>query len=158
MKPFRILLPALTALALVLAACHNRKQEAATTAAPAPTVRIVPGQAPQASELAMMMRAMTAFADSTRLRIAQGRELPPFPDQFRKLMTAEATPGMKDPKAFDPFAHAWLYHLDALYKAPETERTGVFNTLVQTCAGCHTTMCPGPLVKIKKLGLPAKAD
>ncbi len=141
---------------LVVAACSSRQKETAGTAVPhhREQIHIVQGEQPSTSELALLMREMTAFADSSRGLIAQGRELPPFPEQFRKLMTAEATPGMKDPKTFDPFAHAWLYHLDALYKAPEAERPGVFNTLVQTCAGCHTTMCPGPLVKIRKLGLP----
>ena len=157
---------------LLLLACGTRKQETAAIVPPATTapaeeppavqpppaehVTIVKGDAPATSELALLMRAMTAFADSTRLRVAQGRELLPFPEKFKTLKTAEATPGMKDPKVFDAYDLAWLHHLDALYKAPEPERAGVFNTLVQTCAGCHGTMCPGPLVKIKKLGLPAR--
>lgn len=111
------------------------------------------GEPPPTSELAQLMRAMTAFADTTGKRINGGGELPPFPEPFRKLKTAEATPGMVDHRVFDPFAQAWLHQLDSLYTTPKAGRAEVFNDLVQTCAGCHGQMCPGPLVRIKKLSI-----
>ncbi|HRN35626.1 MAG TPA: hypothetical protein PLV70_10805 [Flavobacteriales bacterium] len=156
MSPNHLIGFAAAATVALLAACAGQqRQTTATASTPAPEkVNIVKGEEPATSELALLMREMVVFADSTRLRVAQGRDLLPFPEQFLRLKTAEATPGMKDAQVFDPFAHAWQYHLEALYKAPQPERAGVFNTLVQTCAGCHTTMCPGPLVKINKLSLP----
>lgn len=155
--PFRTLAClALAAILAVLHACSARKAEVAV-AEPAPAaqpVQILVGDPPETSELAMMMRGMVIFTDSTGKRLSAGGELLPFPVQFRALRTAEATPGMVDHKTFDPYAQAWLYHLDQLYTVPAAERTGVFNTLVQTCAACHTTMCPGPLVRINKMKLP----
>ncbi len=121
---------------------------------PAPEVRIVKGEPPATSPMALMMRQMAAFTDSTRVRLVAGGGLLPFPEHFRKLREQEPTPNMVDHKTFDPYAQAWLVHLDRLYTVPAKERTGVFNTLVATCAACHTNMCPGPLVRINKLKLP----
>jgi hypothetical protein len=124
------------------------------TPPPAPEVRIVKGEAPTPSPMALMMRQMADFADSTRGRLAQGKDLLPFPGHFKQLREQEPTPGMVDHKTFDPYAQAWLIHLDRLYTVPAKERTEVFNTLVVTCAACHSTMCPGPLVRINKMKLP----
>src|SRR5690606_34424576 len=105
--------------------------------------------------MARMMRDMAAFTDSTRARLLGGDSLPDFPEAFRKLREQEPTPGMVDHRQFDPYAMAWLVHLDRLYAAPPAERPEVFNTLVATCAACHGNMCPGPLVRINKMKLPA---
>lgn len=131
----------------ILYACSSRKAEAGQ-------VQIVKGEPPATSELALMMRQMAAFADSTKVRLSANKDLLPFPEHFNQLNTAEPTPGMKDPHTFDPFARAWLHQLDSLYTTPTANRAEVYNALVQTCAGCHTTMCPGPLTRIKKLSLP----
>lgn len=154
---------------LVLMACSSRRVEPAAAApppAPAPPatvttpappveqVEIVKGEPPATSELALMMRAMADFTDSTRARVVAGRELLPFPVQFNGLRTAEATPGMVESYTFDPYAKAWQHHLNGLYQAEPAERAGVFNSLVGTCAACHGHMCPGPLVRINKMGLP----
>ncbi|MBP8822861.1 MAG: hypothetical protein KBH07_04395 [Flavobacteriales bacterium] len=161
---------AFSLILLVLLACSSRRAGPAVTAAtqePVPTETVAPPAAPPreqveivkgnplaTSELALMMRAMADFTDTTRKRLAAGGELLPFPTQFNNLRTAEATPGMVDRSTFDPYAQAWQYHLNALYQAPEAERVGVFNALVGTCAACHGHMCPGPLVRINKMGLP----
>ncbi len=117
-------------------------------------MQIVVPEPLETSELALMMREMTLFTDSTRSRLQQGRDLLPFPSSFKGLKTAEPTPGMVERSTFNPYADAWLYHLDALYAAKPAGRAEVFNTLVQTCAACHGQMCPGPLVRINKLKLP----
>lgn len=141
---------------LFLFACSSsRKSEAPPPATPPQgTVRIVKGEPPAKSELARLMREMTAFADTTGKHLSEGGGLPPFPERFKQLKTAEPTPGMVDRRIFDPYAEAWLHQLDLLYTAPTTDRTAVFNDLVMACAGCHGQMCPGPLVRIKKLSIP----
>jgi hypothetical protein len=30
----------------------------------------------------------------------------------------------------------------------------LYNGLVQSCANCHTTHCPGPMMRIKKMYVP----
>lgn len=143
----------------VFHACSTAKPSA--TPAPPPAAqapRIVKGDLPSTSELALLMRAMATFADSTRKKLASGEDLLPYPVQFQDLKTATATPGMKDPNTFDPLANAWLHQLKALYESAPPDRVAIYNGLVQTCAGCHATMCPGPLVRIKKLRMPDKLD
>jgi hypothetical protein len=166
----------ITALALLVACAGSRTGTSATrpveNVPPAATVEtpippfppdttpmeqvfIVKGEPPATSELALMMRRMADFTDSTGKRVAAQGALLPFPEAFRGLRSAKATPDMVDPKSFDPYAQAWLVHLDRLYTVPDAERPGVFNTLVQTCAACHGNMCPGPLVRINKMKIPA---
>lgn len=103
------------------------------------------------SPLAQLMREMTAFGDSTRDRLAQGRDLPPYPAHFKDMLTLGSTPGMVDHRVYDPFAFAYLYQLDSLYKVPVAQRPAVFDGLVSACANCHGEVCPGPLRRINKL-------
>lgn len=109
-----------------------------------------------ASELALLMREMTAFTDSTRLRLGRGEELLPYPAHFDRMYTATPTDGKLDidRSTFDAFAGNYLTQLKSLYDAPGSDRDHLFNGTVQACANCHATACPGPLVRIKKLYVP----
>ncbi|MBK7084591.1 MAG: hypothetical protein IPH53_07960 [Flavobacteriales bacterium] len=109
-----------------------------------------------ASELALLMREMTAFTDSTRLRLGRSEDLLPYPAHFDRMHTAIPTDGKLDidHAAFDAFADHYLAQLKGLYDAPKTDRQQVFNGTVQACANCHASACPGPLVRIKKLYVP----
>ncbi|HMU12964.1 MAG: hypothetical protein JST41_13995 [Bacteroidetes bacterium] len=106
------------------------------------------------SPLAQLMREMTAFGDTTRARLLRGEDLPPYPVHFKDMLTLESTPGMVDHTTYDPFAIAYLYQLDSLYKVPVAERQQGFDELIQYCAACHGEVCPGPLVRINKLRMP----
>jgi hypothetical protein len=106
------------------------------------------------SELAQMMRDMAAFADSTKAHLSRKEDLLPYPEKFKNMILAESTPGMVDHTTFDPFAMAWLRQLDSLYAAPAEGRDEAYNGLIQHCAVCHGTVCPGPLVRIKKMYKP----
>lgn len=108
----------------------------------------------EVSELAQLMRDMTAFADSTKSRLARGEDLLPYPADFARMTTAVPTPGMVDHRTFDPFAFAYLKQLDSLYKVPVAQREQAYDELIQYCAACHGQVCPGPLVRIKKLRMP----
>ncbi len=110
------------------------------------------------SPLAQLMRDMTAFADSTKQHISRGEELLPFPTAFKDMVTVESTPGMVDHRTFDPFAFSYLHQLDSLYNVVPTQRQQAFDELIQYCAACHGQVCPGPLVRIKKLRMPASAE
>lgn len=122
-----------------------------TAEAPAP----VPQGLKPASELALLMRAIAAHADSVKAALAQGRELPPYPEVARKLMTATPTEGMEiDPITYPTFGRDYLLKLDNLYAVPAEERPQAYNAVVQGCANCHTTHCPGPMMRIKKMYAP----
>ena len=110
------------------------------------------------SPLAQLMRDMTAFADSTKQRLLRGDELLPYPANFKDMITVESTPGMVDHRTFDPFAFSYLHQLDSLYKVLPAQRLQAFDELIQYCAACHGQVCPGPLVRIKKLRMPTATE
>lgn len=124
---------------------------------PAPTpptgATILPGDPHRVSELAQLMRDMVAFADSTKRRLEHDEDLMPKPAVFANMLTAQSTPGMVDHRVFDPFALAYLRQLDSLYAVPASGRQQAFDELIQYCAACHGSVCPGPLTRINKLHL-----
>lgn len=131
------------ALMIVVTACltNGRKESMRTTTAPQD----------DASELALLMRAMASHADSVKAAIARNDKLPPKLDLAR-LLTASPTPGMHiDPITYPTFAADQFRQMEALYKAPRKERPQAYNALIQSCANCHGVHCPGPLMRIKKM-------
>ncbi|HRH36917.1 MAG TPA: hypothetical protein PK760_01145 [Flavobacteriales bacterium] len=110
------------------------------------------------SELALLMRYMVAHADSVKAHIARNeKSLPPYPAEIKKLFTAKPTDGMHiDPITFPTFGKDYQNKVDALYKAARKDRLTAYNALVQSCANCHGTHCPGPLMRIKKMYVKAE--
>ena len=111
------------------------------------------------SELALLMRAM--FDDGMRIKeqIKQG-VTPTLVEEFKQIHTAQPTPGKEkdvNTPTFKAFATAYLDALESLKNLsndhPE-KNVQKFNHLVSTCMNCHKAVCPGPMVRIKKLYLP----
>lgn len=143
-------LPVLLLLAAALG-CMAQQPEAVKAPVPASTVQDLKPP----SELALLMRTLAAHADSVKAAIKQDRKLPPFPKEAKTLFTATPTEGMSiDPITFPTFGNDYLAKLDALYKVPKKEQAQAYNALVQGCANCHTTHCPGPMMRIKKMYVP----
>lgn len=107
------------------------------------------------SELALVMRALAIHADSVKATLNTDRELPPFPTEANTLNTAEPTEGIHiDPITYPTFAKDYLSKLDVLYTAKKKDRAMAYNALILGCATCHTTHCPGPMMRIKKMYAP----
>ena len=108
------------------------------------------------SELALLMREMVIFSDTTKARIQRGADLPPFPAHFTRMHTATPTGGKldMDPATYTAFADHYITQVRALYDAKATDREKIFNGTLNGCANCHTVTCPGPMQKIKKLYVP----
>lgn len=132
-----------------LMSCFAKQAEVALSSRPAAAV--VQELTPP-SELALLMRSMVAHADTVKAALGRGDELPPYPTAFKNLLKAEPTKGMHiDPITFPTFGTDYLDKVDRLYKAKKEDRNRAYNALVQSCANCHGTHCPGPLMKIKKM-------
>jgi hypothetical protein len=99
---------------------------------------------------------MTVFADTTKQRLMRGEDLLPYPANFNDMLTIESTPGMVDHRTYDPFAFSYLHQLDSLYKVPVIDRQQAYEGLIAHCTACHGQVCPGPLVRIKKLHMPGQ--
>jgi hypothetical protein len=105
------------------------------------------------SELALLMRLMAAHADSVKAGIGRGdKDLPPFPKEISTLFTAVPTKDMHiDPITYPTFGKDYQDKVAALYKAARKDRALAYNALIVSCANCHGTHCPGPLMRIKKM-------
>ena len=107
------------------------------------------------SPLAELMRIMESHADSSARAIENEQPLPPYPEGISALTTAEPTKEMHiDPITFPVFADDYTEKIDALYTSSESDRQDAYNLVVQSCANCHYTHCPGPLMKIGKMKIP----
>ncbi len=130
-------------LLVAMAGCFARQSD------PAPLATQDPDDA---SELALLMRAMAAHLDSVKATMARGDDLPAYPVEFAKLFTATPTEGMHiDPITYPTFGKDYLMKLDMLYTGAEADHPRLYNALVQSCANCHGTHCPGPLMRIRKM-------
>ena len=106
------------------------------------------------SELALMMRSMYDEADRIKKQIAAGEAVELKLDHG-KILTAHATEPEKAASAeYKGFAKVYLNHLQKLENAKGDEAQKHFNTLVENCLSCHQALCPGPVVRIKKLQRP----
>ncbi|MDX9749811.1 MAG: hypothetical protein RBT71_01855 [Flavobacteriales bacterium] len=151
-KHLTILLPA-----LVVAGCILGGPAPTRSAATVPATAEMPDDPDDASPLATLMRRMADHVDSVKAHLAHGRELPPRPTGVDSLFTAPPTPGMHiDPITYPTFGQDYLAKLNGLYAALPADRTRAFNALVQSCANCHTTHCPGPLMRIRKMYAPVE--
>jgi hypothetical protein len=130
------------------------------TSSPEPAPTIGYQEPPQTklkppSELALLMREMAAFSDSAQARIRRGAELPPQPD-FQAIHTATPTDGVleMDRGTYTRFADHYLQQVGSLYAADPADRHRAFNATLSGCSNCHTVVCPGPMVKIKRMYVP----
>lgn len=103
------------------------------------------------SELALLMREM--FDDGMRMKeqIENGKKLEVLA-KFEKIHTAQATePEKVASKKYKMYADAYLNMLEQLKVSSEEDTPILFHGLVESCMNCHRAMCPGPMVRIKKL-------
>ena len=145
-------LPPVIMIILGLFGCFARQADLSTTEkyTPAEAQDVKPP-----SELALLMRQMAAHADSVKSAIKKGTELPPYPKAIATLFTATPTEGMHiDPITYPTFGNDYINKVDQLYAGGEQDRSKLYNGLVQGCANCHTTHCPGPMMRIKKMYVP----
>jgi len=103
------------------------------------------------SELALLMRAMYDDAALIKEHIAEGKT-PPFGVDHDAILTAHATePEKAASDEYKAFARIYLETIKQLETAETHEMDQLYDTMVQQCMSCHRALCPGPIVKIKKL-------
>ena len=107
------------------------------------------------SELALLMRSMYEDSDLMSKEIQEGKIPTDFRAKFKKLHSAKPTDAEVKNDIFTKMGDNFLASMDEVYKpeTPKEMRILAFNTMVQTCVGCHTAHCPGPIKRIKKLNI-----
>ncbi len=130
---------------VVLMACSDNKSTVKTTSVINPN-----GD----SELALLMREMYDDGQRIKEQILAG-EKPEILKRFAEIHTAEATePEKAASDAYKMYADAFLNAMDILAESDESNVNLNYMAMVQSCNNCHQQLCPGPMVKIKKLNLP----
>jgi hypothetical protein len=103
------------------------------------------------SELALLMRAMYDEAELIKQQIDKGEPITVSLD-YEALLTAEATePEKAASDTYQSFSKTHIRAMKALQNASPAKQLDIYDTMVGNCMSCHKALCPGPMVKIKKL-------
>ena len=104
------------------------------------------------SELTLLMRDMYEYYDSLKINIENG-EMPKNIKDFNEIHSAVSTePSKVKSELYQAMASVYKDSADRL-KHNEIDMPKAFNLMVDNCMNCHKQMCPGPMVRIKKLYL-----
>jgi len=141
----------ITAFSLVIftmiAACGEAKKEASNDQDRA----VQPVNPNGDSELALLMREMFDEAQAIKTQIDKGDPIE-VNVAHEKILTAHATePDKAASEEYRAFADLYLRSIDNLRSAKPDDVGPIYNNMVVNCMACHKELCPGPLVKIKKL-------
>ncbi len=105
------------------------------------------------SELALLMRDMFEDGMKAKEKIRKG-EMPDLILDFEKIHTAEATePEKAASPEYKVHALSYLQAVNALKNADKNNLEKSYTNMVDACMSCHKALCPGPMVKIKKMYL-----
>jgi len=104
----------------------------------------------EASELALLMRDMYQKNLDLRQQIIDGEIPESFPEDFKTIHTADATEELNE--TFKSLAVQYIANMEAITQAKSPEEgIEAYNSMINTCASCHTIYCQGPLAKIKRM-------
>lgn len=106
------------------------------------------------SELSILMRDMYDHALAARKLALNGEKDVAFPKEFNKIHTATPTDETTKNSYYDTFADVYLNALKTYSGTASEELKSNYNNLVNTCLACHSSHCPGPIPRIRKLLIP----
>lgn len=102
------------------------------------------------SELTLLMRDMYDYYDSLKVHVENGN----LPDNIRDFAEIHQAVSTEPSKAESPLYKAMsTVYLDSAkrFNTSKNNTKELFNIMIDNCMNCHQQMCPGPMVKIKKL-------
>ena len=106
------------------------------------------------SELALLMREMYEDGQRIKQEIKKGRK-PEILKKFKEIHTATATePEKVSTGSYKAYADAYLMSIELLESSEAENVEDRYKALVESCMNCHRAICPGPMVRIKKLFIP----
>jgi len=103
------------------------------------------------SELALLMREMYDEVQQIKEKIDSDDSIVINLDH-KKILTAHATePKKAASEEYKAFAKTYLQTIESLKTASLVQREKIYDSVVNNCMTCHKALCPGPMVRIKKL-------
>ena len=108
------------------------------------------------SELALLMRDMFDDGMQVKQQLLNGGS-PQIRSDFQKIHTAQATqPEKVSTPNYTAFGQAYESAANAFLESDPNSKPEAYQAMVTACMSCHKSICPGPMVKIKKLFLSEK--
>lgn len=81
-------------------------------------------------------------------------EKPEIAEKAKRLLSSHSTdPEVAMSDEYKLFAQSYLAAIEGLEDASPESRTQSYEIMVTTCMNCHQKLCPGPMMRIKKLYL-----
>lgn len=143
MKTWKSIALGCIAAIMLLANCTEKKCTS--------KINVMPRNPNGDSELALLMRDMFDHNEAISKLIAGG-ETPDEIRLFEEMKKAVSTePAKAKSPAYQAMADSYINSVQELIDAGPEERKPTFNAVVDQCMSCHQVMCPGPMVRIKKL-------
>ncbi len=102
------------------------------------------------SELTLLMREMFLYYEDIKENIVEGsltEDIKIFTDIHKAVAT---TPEKTTSPLYQAMATNYTQAVKDLNKTKDSKKD-LFNLMVDNCMSCHQQMCPGPMVRIKKL-------
>jgi len=103
------------------------------------------------SELASLMKDMYNANQDWKTEILKGNIPTSFPEEYKKIHTAQSTNENAGSDFYNSMSTSYLKTISDLTKAKPENVKERYNAMVNVCVSCHLQVCPGPIVKIKKL-------
>lgn len=105
------------------------------------------------SELTLLMREMYDEGLIIKKQIEAG-EKPDLTDYRKRLLSSHSTkPEVAQSDIFKLYAEVYLDACKTLEDGKNEDITTQYQSVITTCMNCHQKLCPGPMVRIKKLYL-----
>lgn len=105
------------------------------------------------SELALLMRQMYEDGMLAKQAILEDQEITTIL-KHEKILTAAATePEKAGSDLYKSFANNYLSLMAEVNDPKNPNRKEAYSNLVNSCIQCHQALCPGPIVRIKKMVL-----
>jgi hypothetical protein len=130
--------------------CEKEKELSWREENAAELARLYPNES---TELAWIMREMAAKTEEIKEQVKKGDKPSDLSSLFSKIHGAESMRPEAKTEAFKGMANSFVSSFQNLQQSSDDEMIKSYNLMIQNCVICHTTYCPGPLVKIKKLAI-----
>ena len=102
------------------------------------------------SQLALLMRAMYDDGMAIKKLIEAGKSIE-IGNDGKLLFTAKATePEKVQSEAYQTHAKLYIEAIEELQDASK-DKKATYHKMIDACMDCHRSVCPGPMVKIKKM-------
>jgi len=102
------------------------------------------------SELTLLMRDMHLYFEDVKKAIENGEDVQDI-KQFQEILSSASTdPAKAESTLYKAMSKMYLSSSKKLSTATDS-LPFFFNNMIDKCITCHKPLCPGPIVKIKKL-------